>query len=95
MQLDGSDNTNIQPGLVLGGKVSLKALGGTADRDYSYDVFWVVFPLVDNDGEPLLSDTTKEAELIVRIYGKEGRVDWKIPASIRDRAHAIAEPREH
>ncbi len=28
-----------------------KALGGGARRDYNYDVFWVVFPLVTTEGK--------------------------------------------
>jgi len=68
----------------------LKSLTGIFDRDYSYDVFWVVFPLVNDNEEPLFPDSAQEAELVVRIYDKEGRVAWTIPASIRDRAHALA-----
>ena len=66
-----------------------KALAGVMKRDYNYDVFWVVFPLVNDRGETLFSDSVKEAELLVRINGKEGRVDWTIPFSIRHRAKAI------
>ena len=67
----------------------LKALGGVVQRDYDYDVFWLVFPLVNDRGEPLFSEATKEAELIVRIYSKEGRVSWRVPDSIRDRARNL------
>jgi hypothetical protein len=66
----------------------LEALAGVEPRDYDYSVFWVVFPLVHDDGAPLFTDAHREAELIVRIYEKEGRVHWPIPQSIRDRAAA-------
>jgi hypothetical protein len=68
----------------------VKALAGVEPRDYDYSVFWVVFPLVHADGSPLFTDAHDEAELIVRIYEKEGRVHWPIPQPIRDRAAALA-----
>ncbi len=58
-------------------------LRSVAQRDYAYDLFWVVFPLRRADGQALFSDTDKEAELAVNIYNKEGRVRWQIPESIR------------
>lgn len=84
-----------EPGSVIGTNDpelrEVKALSGVAERDYAYDVFWVVFPLVNNHGEPLFSDSVQQAELIVRIYNKEGRVGWAIPSSVRDRARVLAE----
>jgi hypothetical protein len=62
----------------------LPVLKGVDKRDYAYDVFWVGFPL-EREGAPLFSHDDQEAELIVRIEGKEGRVTWPIPASIRNR----------
>ena len=59
-------------------------LGGVDKRDYAYDVFWVGFSL-ERDGVPLFGPEDHEAELVVRIEGKEGRVSWTIPASIRTR----------
>ena len=50
--------------------------------------------LVNDNGETLFPDTAQEAELVVRIYNKEGRVACPIPASIRDRARAIAKQQE-
>jgi len=60
-----------------------RALAGAAQRDYAYDVFWVVFPLRLPDGSPLFGPEDREAELAVRIYSKGGRVRWTIPDSIR------------
>lgn len=61
----------------------LPALVGGAPRDYSYEVFWVVFPAKGEDGQPLFSAADKEAELSVRIHGKEGKVRWPVPDYIR------------
>ncbi len=68
---------------------TVKALSGTNRRDYAYDVFWLVFPLVTSEGVPLFGEEDREAELVVRIKGKEGRVSWPIPRSIRARCHEI------
>lgn len=72
---------------------NVKALSGTYRRDYAYDLFWLVFPLVTSEGEPLFADGDQEAELVVRVGGKEGRVSWKIPRSIRDRGREVASRR--
>ena len=58
------------------------ALASAARRDYSYDQFWVVFPLADSEGRPLFAGGDQEAELAVRIYDKTGKVRWRIPASV-------------
>ena len=73
-------------GSVIGSVVphlrNVPALAGMFRRDYSYDVFWVVFPLVTNS-KPLFADAVTDAELVVQIYNKAGRVSWRIPDSIR------------
>ena len=83
----------IDPGAVPGVNTpklrDSKVLRGVVQRDYDYDVFWIVFPLLNDKGEPIFSDATKEAELIVRIYNKEGKVTWRVPDSIRDRARNL------
>ena len=58
-------------------------LSGIAQRDYAYDMFWVVFPLHDEKGVALLSQSISEMELTVGINGKQGKVTWPIPDSIR------------
>lgn len=63
----------------------IRALAGSAQRDYAYDVFWVVFPLRTTNGQPLFAEADHEAELAVRIYDKVGKVRWPIPESIRGR----------
>lgn len=63
----------------------VRALAGVMRRNYDYDRFWVVFPLKHPDGAPLFSAADVEAELVVRIADREGRVKWPIPASLRSR----------
>jgi hypothetical protein len=68
---------------------NLKAMTGVVQRDYSYDVFWMAFPLVDGNGRRTLPDSAREAELIVGIHDKKGTVSWPIPDSIRQRTRAL------
>jgi hypothetical protein len=81
-----------EPGSVVGTNTpklkGLKALSGIQQRDYAYDVFWVTFPLVDS-GRRVLPETAREMELVVSIHGKEGKVSWPIPESIRQRTQAL------
>ncbi|MCU1233694.1 MAG: hypothetical protein JWP63_1661 [Candidatus Solibacter sp.] len=76
--------------VVLGASVprlrDLPALIGFGRRDYAYEIFWVVFPLRTESGDPLFRPEDREAELSVRIYDKVGKVRWPIPDSIRDRS---------
>lgn len=66
----------------------IRALQGVMQRNYDYDRFWVVFPLVRQDGNSVAGDQN-ELELVVRIYNKEGAVSWIVPPSIRARATAL------
>ena len=61
----------------------VKALAGVLRRNYDYDRFWVVFPLTHADGTPLFSLKDTQAELIVRIADREGRLRWPIPPNLR------------
>jgi hypothetical protein len=61
----------------------LRVLAGIGRRDYAYDRFWMVFPLKNGDGRPLFGAAATEAEVVVRIYEKEARMKWPIPASVR------------
>lgn len=61
------------------------ALSGLYGRNYEYDVFWVVFPLANANKTPLLPADLAEIQLIVGIYGSEGRISWKMPESIREK----------
>jgi hypothetical protein len=61
----------------------VRAAGGILRRDYAYDRFWMVFPLKNEEGRPLFGPNATEAEVVVRIYDKEARMKWPIPASIR------------
>lgn len=74
------------PGAVKGESVprlrTVRALSGVFRRDYDYDQFWVVFPAQVGKAS-FLAPGVKEAELVVRIFNKEGRVTWRIPESVR------------
>lgn len=60
----------------------VKALGGVLRRNYDYDRFWVAFPLErGTSGTFHASDSA--VDLVVRIRGSEGRVEFPIPPSLR------------
>ncbi len=69
---------------------NVKALSGVFRRKYDYDVFMVIFPLVDEDKKPLISSETPEIEVLVGIYNKEGRVYWRMPDSVRAKIRSLA-----
>jgi hypothetical protein len=72
----------------------VKALAGVARRDYAYDVFWLVFPLANERGEPTLPPSADTVELVVGIYNKEGRVSWRLPDSLRQRLQSLSQPQK-
>lgn len=61
----------------------IRALTGTAKRNYDYDRFWLVFPLQREGAIDLVGSDTIQLELVVRISGKEGRVRWPVSAAAR------------
>jgi hypothetical protein len=77
----GSENRRLQ---------ELRVLHNVVPRDYKYDRFWMVFPIETKAGKPIFSDTDREAELTVRIRGRETSVRWAIPDSIRQRMASLA-----
>ena len=77
--------TRFVPGVSVPSLRRARALAGQLPRNYDYDRFWIVFPLHTSDGEPIFDATTTEAELVVRIYEKEGRITWRVPPSILTR----------
>ena len=87
--LEGSDSKSKASGSITGIKSpnfrSVQALSGLYRRDYDYDVFWVSFPLVDENKLPLLAADIAEIQLVVRIYQKEGRISWRMPVSLREK----------
>jgi hypothetical protein len=82
-RIETGDSTHTVKGTSVPKLRDVRALAGTERRDYAYDVFWVVFALNTPDGKPLFADADREAELVVRIYDKIGRVRWPVPDSIR------------
>ncbi len=81
---DEDGESPVVPGVSTPALRHLPALAGLLPRNYDYDRFWMVFPLHTSEGAPLF-DETSEAELVVRIDGKEGRVAWRVPRSILTR----------
>ena len=81
-------------GSVVGAKMprlqNVKALSGAVRRDYAYDVFWVVFPLVDKLKNSVFPADASHLQLIVGIYNSEGRIDWPIPESIRAKTKELS-----
>jgi hypothetical protein len=71
----------------------VRALQGVRQRNYDYDRFWMIFPLVSENGELLIPADTKEVDLIVRIYNREGNVRWVVPQSVVSRMQELAAAR--
>jgi hypothetical protein len=69
----------------------VKGLAGTHAKDYKYDRFWIVFPLVKKDGKPLFAIENKKAELIIRINNNESKVDFTIPSDIREKGLRLSQ----
>ena len=61
----------------------ITAYKGVFTRDYDYDVFWVAFPLKDEEGNSVWTNAPGEIELVVGIYNKEGRVTWKVSEPLK------------
>ena len=74
---------------------NLKALNGVNRRNYNYDVFWVAFPLFNENNKPIFDDNVSHIELLVGIYNKEGRVVWRMPESIRKKIKALTTKEEN
>lgn len=72
----------------LGDIIALKSV---FTRDYDYDIFWVAFPLKDEKGIAVWSSVPSELEIIVGIYNKEGRVNWKISDALKSRIKNLLE----
>lgn len=68
---------------------NVKALSGVARRDYAYDIFWVVFPLTDQNGSPVWANVPGNIELVVGIYNKEGHVTWTVSEPLRRRLSSM------
>ena len=75
------------PGTIRGESVpslrAVRALSGVFRRDYNYERFWVVFRARGDRAIRLLASGVTEAELVVRILNKDGRVTWRIPESVK------------
>lgn len=83
-----------RPERAVGGRLEprlrdVPALAGVLRRNYDYDRFWMVFPLRTSDGQPLFRSNDLEAELVVRIYDREGRIAWRVPDVVRARQERL------
>jgi hypothetical protein len=67
----------------------VKALAGVARRDYAYDIFWIVVPMTNRDGELIWEALPDTIELVVGIYNKEGRVTWPVTGPLRQRLNSL------
>ncbi|MEP7117864.1 MAG: hypothetical protein ABI880_09790 [Acidobacteriota bacterium] len=70
----------------------VRALQPIAQRNYDYDRYWVVFPLKTDSGQPLFGAADSQAELLVRIYNREGVVTWPVPDDVRAKPSAERRP---
>lgn len=66
----------------------VRALHHVLPRNYDYERYWMLFAPETDSGKPLFSNSDREAELIVHIRGREDKVRWPIPDSIRQRLAA-------
>lgn len=66
------------------------ALSGLYGRNYDYDVFWVTFPLINEQKKPLLSADLAEIQLIVGIYENEARISWRMPESLKEKIKRLS-----
>lgn len=84
-----SDSPKSISGTIAPSLHNVKALSGVARRDYAYDIFWVVFPLMDQNGSPVWANVPGSIELVVGIYNKEGRVTWTVSEPLRRRLSSM------
>lgn len=68
----------------------VKALAGVARRDYDYDLFWVIVPLVNKDKSRVFPADLAQLQIFVGIYNSEGKLSWTIPESIRERTMVLS-----
>jgi len=78
----GAENRQVV-GQVVPEEGAWRKLVGAFPRDYSYDIFLLKFPAQVEGGRLLFEPADTEAELVVRIYNKSGRVRWQTPADTR------------
>ena len=65
------------------------ALNPVLKRDYEYDIFWLSFPVADDNGSPLIHPESTGIQLVVGIYNKETTVTWNLTDSLRKRIKSL------
>lgn len=63
----------------------ITAFKGISARDYDYDMLWVEFSMKDEKGNSFWNNVPTEIELVVGIYNKDGRVNWKVSPFLKTR----------
>jgi len=86
---DNEDSPSVIGGTSTPALRAVKALAGVSRRDYAYDIFWVVFPMTNNDGSLIWTSLPNSIELVVGIYNKEGRVTWPMTQPLRQRLNSL------
>jgi hypothetical protein len=69
----------------------VKALTRVGPRNYSYDVFWMIFPMREKQNKLIWETPPDEIELVVGINDLQGRVSWRVSDSLRQRLLASTE----
>lgn len=85
---DKEDSPSVIGGTSMPALRGVKALAGVSRRDYAYDIFWVVFPMTNQDGSLIWKSLPNAIELVVGIYNKEGRVTWPMTEPLRQRLNS-------
>lgn len=63
---------------------------GKVGSSFDFRVIHTEHAIVDENKLPLISVDLAEIELLVGIYGNEGRVGWKMPESIRGKIRSLS-----
>lgn len=63
---------------------------GVFKRDYEYDVFWVRFPLLNENKKLIFDESASSMILTVGIYKSEARVSWPITPALRARIRSLS-----
>lgn len=68
----------------------MKLFSGVTRRDYEYDAFWVIFPLVDGNKKPFFGESVNTIEVSIGIESSEGKLSWTITPDLRARIRELS-----
>lgn len=85
LQITGQpdDQHRIVRGILTHALRDTRALAGIFRRDYAYERFWAVFPLNRKQRSFVFAEGTTGLAFVVRIYDKEGHVEWPVSQALR------------